>query len=101
MSNLGPLQTNGATEATLEEIQAQYTGIWSYYAGVSGTVSVTGRVLGITAITVGLAATVSINGGPNIPLPRFVSVEITPKTNLVNPTVVFTNTDSYLIEVLN
>jgi len=77
-------------------------GTWSYYAGASGTVTVTAgqRVLGIAAHATN-AGTVTINGGPTVILPAGVSWELEPLGNLVAPTVVFTNTDTYFIEVVS
>lgn len=77
-------------------------GTWAYYAGTNGTVAVTSgqRVLGIgTHATT--AGSFTINGGTSIPIPAGVSVNIEPLANLVAPTIVFTGTDSYFIEVVS
>lgn len=78
------------------------TGTWSYYAGVSGAVSVSAgqRVIGIAAHSTS-GGTVSINGGPSIPLPATISVAIAPVGNLVAPSIVFTGTDTYMVEVVS
>jgi hypothetical protein len=77
-------------------------GAWSYYAGAFGTVIVGAgqRVLGIGvhATTTGV---LTINGGASIPIPAGVSINIEPLANLVAPTIVFTGTDSYMVEVVS
>lgn len=99
----------GATEGTLEElkdlINTEY-GTWGYSSGISGTLVLTGgkKILQISAIAEELSATVKINGGDDILLPYGTSdkvsstITIEPKGNLVNPTIVFTNTKSYFCE---
>ena len=104
MSNLGPLQTNGATENTLGNIAADLAleiGTWKYYAGVAGTVTVGAgeRVIGIAAHA-SVVGTVTINGGPTITIPVNVSVGIEPDGNLVAPVIVFTGTDTYIVETV-
>ena len=104
MSNLGPLQTNGATENTLDTLVADLAlkiGTWKYYAGVAGTVTVGAgeRVMGIAAHA-SVAGTVQIDGGPIITVPSNVAVGIEPEGNLVAPTVVFIGTDTYIIETV-
>lgn len=75
------------------------TGTWGYNAGASGTVVLTGskRVIGIAAHAT-TAGSFTINGGDSIPVPANSSIEIQPIANLVDPTIVFTGTDSYFIE---
>jgi hypothetical protein len=77
-------------------------GAWSYYAGSFGTVTVSGgqRVLGI-GVHATTAGVLTINGGASIPIPAGVSINIEPLANLVAPTIVFTNTDSYMVEVVS
>lgn len=78
------------------------TGVWSYLTGSSGTASVPvgARVIGIVAHGT-TAASMSVNGGPSIPIPANVGIELEPKANLVGPfNVVFTGTDTYVIELL-
>ena len=104
MSNLGPLQTDGATENTLDTIAndlALTIGTWKYYSGIAGTVTVGAgeRILGIAAHT-SVAGTVQINGGSLITIPANVSVGIEPEGNLVAPTIIFTGTDTYLVETV-
>jgi hypothetical protein len=77
-------------------------GTWAYYADTSGTVVVSAgqRVLGITAhSTVG--GTMTINGGATIQIPATVGFSVQPLGNLVAPTLVFTNTDAYFVEVVS
>jgi hypothetical protein len=104
MSNLGPLQTDGATENTLETIAADLNlvvGTWKYYAGVAGTVTVGAgeRIMGIAAHA-SVAGSVQINGGPVITIPANVSVGIEPQGNLTAPIIIFTGTDTYIIETV-
>jgi len=88
---------------------AQEQGTWAYYAGTSGTVTVSAgqRVLQITAIAQQSAASITINGGASITLPYgstdkgSSSIEIEPKGNLTAPTIVFTGTSAYFIEVVS
>lgn len=77
-------------------------GTWSYYAGTSGTVVVTAgqRVIGIGTHSTG-SGTLTINGGPSVPIPAGISINIEPLGNVVAPTLVFTGTDSYFIEVVS
>lgn len=81
-------------------------GTWGYTAGVSGTVTMTGskRVLSITAIAQGAAASFTVNSGDTVTLPYDTlsragsAVTLEPKGNLTDPTIVFTSTKSYVIE---
>lgn len=76
-------------------------GVWSYVAGTSGTVVVPDhkRVVGIaTASTVG--GSVVINGGDAIPVPAAGFLNIEPKGNLISPTIIFTATTSYMVEMV-
>lgn len=77
------------------------TGAWSYYAGTSGTVNVAAgqRVIGIAAHATG-AGSMTIAGGASITIPAGLAYSFTPNGNLVAPQVVFTGTDTYVIEVL-
>jgi hypothetical protein len=78
------------------------TGTWSYYAGVSGTVTVTAgqRILGIAAHSTA-GGSMTINGGSSIPIPAGSGIAISPAGNLVAPVLVFTSTDSYFVEVVS
>ena len=100
-----PLPTGAATENTLNALNtniAKEYGTWSYYSGTSGTVSVTAgqRILSISCHAT-IAGTTTINGGASIPIPANVGFSINMTGILVAPTVVFTNTDSYFIEVVS
>lgn len=77
------------------------TGTWKYYSGVSGTVVVAAgeRVIGISAHCT-VAGSVTINGGSPITIPSNVSLGIEPNGNLTAPTIVFSGTDTYIIEVV-
>lgn len=85
------------------------SGTWDYAAGASGTVALAGgkRVLQISAVALGAAGSVAINGGTAVPLPydstdkTSTSITITPRGNLVDPTIVFTGTDSYFVEYVS
>lgn len=98
-----PLPAGAATEATLAGIKTDIDknyGTWSYYSGINGSVGVTGRVVGISAYSA-LGGTLTINGGATVTLPIGVAISIEPKGNLVNPTIVFTGTSTYFVEVVS
>lgn len=99
-----PLPTGAATEATLAGLKADIDknyGTWSYAAGVVGTVVVPAatRVVGISAYSA-LGGSLTINGGNSIVLPVGVAVNIAPNGNLVSPTIVFTGTSTYFVEMV-
>lgn len=99
------LPTGAATEATLVIIEtdiAKNYGTWAYYSGINGTVVVSGgqRVVGISAYSVA-GGSFTINGGSTITLPAGISLNIEPKGNLVAPTIIFTGTNTYFIEVVS
>jgi hypothetical protein len=81
-------------------------GAWGYNSGSLGTLTLTGgkRVLQISAISLEVAGSITINGGDLIRLPYGnvdkVSTEMTiyPKGNLIDPVIVFVDTDSYFVE---
>ena len=77
-------------------------GTLDYCAGVNGTETLTTgkRVLGITAHAT-TAGSMTINGGDSIAIPANSGVSFTPQGNLVDPTVIFTGTDSYIIEFVS
>ena len=77
-------------------------GTWAYYGGVSGTINVAAgqRVLSISCHS-SAGGTLQINGGQIIPVPANVGFAINPLGNLVAPTVVYSGTDSYFIEVVS
>jgi hypothetical protein len=91
--------TGYATETTLGNLPDE-TGTWGYYAGASGTVNVTGRVLGIAAHAT-TTGTVTINAGSAIPIPANTGLSLAPRAQLTNPSITFTGTDSYIVEVLS
>lgn len=100
-----PLPTGAATEATLLTLETDVGknyGVWSYYSGINGTVAVTTgqRVVGIAAYAA-LGGTLTINGGATITIPIGVSINIEPKGNLVAPTIIFSGTSTYFIEVVS
>lgn len=97
--------SGGATEATLDIISnnvAKQYGSWSYYSGLSGTVTVSSgqRVLSISCHATNVA-TVTINSGSAITVPPNCGFSSSPAGNLVAPTIVFSNTDAYFIEVVS
>lgn len=99
------VETGLAKEVTLGTVNGKLpdeSGVWDYYGGSSGTVIVGAgeRVLGIAAIATAAGATVAINGGDAIPVPTDIGVELAPRANLTAPTIVFSGTASYLVEVL-
>lgn len=78
------------------------SGTWSYYAGISGMVNVGAgeRVLGIAARSA-TGGSLSIDGGPPVPIPAEAGISISPQGKLVGPSIVFSGTDSYFVEVLS
>ena len=78
------------------------TGTWGYNAGIDGSVTLTGskKVIGIAAHCT-TAGSMTINSGDSIPIPALVGIHFIPIGNIVDPTIVFTGTDSYVIEHLN
>lgn len=77
-------------------------GAWSYYAGTSGSVVVSAgaRVLGIAAHST-TGGSFTINGANTVTIPANVSINIEPLGNLIAPTIVFTGTDTYFVEVVS
>lgn len=77
-------------------------GAWSYVGGVSGTVVISSgkRIVQISAIGAVGGASLTINGGNTVPIPVNVALTITPQGNLVDPTIVFTNTQGYFVEMV-
>ena len=73
---------------------------YAYLTGVSGTAAVPagGLVVGMAAHASNPGATVTINGGPAIPVPMNVGLSSSPSGRLVAPTYVFSGTDAYLVE---
>lgn len=74
-------------------------GVWGYIAGTSGSETVTGRVLSISAHSTA-GGSMTIDGGDSIVIPANSSIGIAPQGNLIDPVLVFTTTDSYFVEFL-
>ena len=80
--------------------------VWGYNSGTAGTLVLENgkRVLQISAVALESEGSFTINGGDVISLPYGsndnVSTEITisPQGNLIDPTIIFTGTDSYFVE---
>jgi hypothetical protein len=94
----------GANMATTESLLARLpdlTGTWGYYAGVSGTVVMAAgqRVTGIAAHAT-LAGSMTVNAGASITIPADTGIWLEPQGQLVAPTLVFTGTDTYVVEYL-
>ena len=83
-------------------LATQQTGTWAYHAGASGTLNVPAgeRVLGIVAHAT-TAGSFTINSGDSIPVPANVGIELEPVGNLTAPTIVFTGTDTYVVETVH
>jgi hypothetical protein len=77
-------------------------GTWSYYAGTLGTVNVSAgqRVTAITCHCT-TAGSLTIAGGSTITVPANTSFSDNPKGNITAPTIVFTGTDAYFVEVVS
>lgn len=93
--------TNTSLAVTDANVDRSF-GTWAYHAGALGTVVIPAgqRVLGLTAHSVG-GGTMVINGGDSITIPANTSFLVQPLGNLVAPTIVFTSTDAYFIEVVS
>lgn len=98
-----------AREATLASVLAALEaaqGSWGYHSGSAGTLALSGgkRVLLISAVALGQAASVQINGGDTIALPydagtgASTAVSLPIMGNLTDPTIVFTGTASYTVQ---
>jgi hypothetical protein len=76
------------------------SGVWDYAGGADGTVELTGgkRVLGAAAVATEGGATVSINGGDEIPVPVNIGWEMAPRGNLDDATFEFVGTASFMVE---
>ena len=74
-------------------------GTWAYYAGTSGTVTISAgqRVTAITCHAT-TAGSLTINSGATITIPANTSFSDNPQGNITAPTIVFTGTDAYFIE---
>lgn len=100
-----PLPTGAATEATLAalatDVEKNY-GTWGYTSGIDGTIVITGskRVTGIGAYSL-LGGSFTINGGDTITVPSGVAFNIQPNGNLVDPTFIFTGTNTFIIETVS
>lgn len=85
---------------TLAQVFELIKPAFKYFSGSTGTVNISGTVKEITVVSVSENANIVIDGGDSITLPASadasVTITLTPN-NLVNPTIVFTNTSSYLI----
>lgn len=77
------------------------TGQWGYNAGTSGTLTLSGgkRVLTISAISVA-GGSATVNGGDPITIPAGGTFVMEPRVQVVDPEVVFTGTDSYVVDWL-
>src|SRR5579863_9998328 len=100
----GALKVDGSavTQPVSENNVDKNFGTWSYYAGTSGTVTVSAgqRVIGIGCHSTS-GGSFTINSGSSIPVPANVGISIEPLGNLTAPTIVFTSTDSYFVEVVS
>lgn len=102
----GVTLTTSAGAAVSTAALTNIAGTWGYKSGTNGTPSIPvgAKVLEITAITQGAAASFTINGGDTITLPydgtdkQSSSITIKPLGNLVAPTIVFTGTDAYFVQ---
>jgi hypothetical protein len=94
-------ETGLAKDATLVDRIPDLVGTWGYYAGAAGTVVVAAgrRVIGIAAHAT-VAGSMTVDGGASIPIPANTGITFAPQGNLIAPTIVFTSTDSYVVETL-
>lgn len=96
------ITTGGGAGGSVTVTNFPATGTWAYYAGSSGTCTVTAgqKVIGIAAHAT-TAGSFTINGGASVPVPANSSIEIQPNGQLVAPTIIFSGTDSYFVEVVS
>lgn len=75
-------------------------GRWGYRAGSAGTVVIPedARLLSVAATAGDTGATVTINGGDPIEIPATMAFAFSISSDLFNPTIVFTGTESYFIQ---
>lgn len=87
-------------------------GIWDYVSGTSGTINMAShvnealevpgtdeaRVLSITAIAGAEDGTVQIDNRGAVTIPAGNVLTLNPNGTIINPTIIFTNTGSYVIE---
>jgi hypothetical protein len=93
---------------TLEEFNSfisnigEKSGVFGYASGVSGTETLTGgkKVKSISAYS-SAGGTLQINGGDSIAIPANGSVDIPCDYSLVDPTIIFTTTTTYLITYIS
>lgn len=78
--------------------QGQQIGPFQYAAGVSGTRVIVGKVQSILAHSAA-GGSFTIDGGDSIPVPANVGFAFSPCGNLMNTTLIFTNTDMYFVEI--
>lgn len=81
---------------------AALTGAWGYVAGVTGTPVLPAgcRVIGIAAIPATGGGTVTVDGGDTVVIPEGFPLDWQPLGQLVAPTLVFSGTQSFVVEVL-
>ena len=82
-------------------IDGNQTGTWDYRAGTTGTPTIPAgaKILQISAAApTASSATFTINGGNTITIPAGQAVTFEPKGNLVQPSLIFTGTASYIVE---
>jgi hypothetical protein len=91
-----------ASQTVTESNVDKSFGTWAYYGGTSGTVIVSAgqRALSMSCHSTS-GGTMQINGGQTIPVPANVGFAINPLGNIVAPTIVFSSTDSYFVEVVS
>lgn len=86
-----------------QEIVSFNPGVWAYEAGVSGTPDfpATSRILSLAAVAGEGGGTVAINTGNAIPIPEGMSFGMTIEADLIDPTIVFTGTVSYVVQYVS
>lgn len=79
------------------------TGTYKLYTGVSGTADILAgeRIVGIHCVAGALDATIAVGALAVVTVPATRSFSLSPKGNVVGTDVVFTNTSSYVVEVLS
>lgn len=92
-----------ATGEHVQKVVPEHPGTWGYSGGSSGTVTLTGtkRVTSVGCHASSGGATVAINGGNAVPVPSGNSVSLSIDGELIDPSIVFTGTDSYFVQFVS
>lgn len=90
----------GGSDLHFQQVTNFNPGVWGYRAGEDGTPSLPSdaRVLSLACVAGSSGATVVIDGGDEIPVPNGQSFSMTVEANLIDPTIVFTDTVTFIVQ---